>query len=166
MVEKKRRNNTKPTLKQRTAFKNVVENGGNKGKGMRDAGYSKAMAKSPKKLTETKSWEDLMEKYLPDNLLTKKHRELLNKKETVIKNNNKNGNIEIVKTGEIDQQAVKAGLDMAYKLKDKYAATKIKFKDENEDITDEEIEDELARVRNKREKFAKKSNVKEKTKSA
>jgi hypothetical protein len=38
------------TTKQKLAIKNSLENGGNKGKAMLDAGYSKAMAKNPKKV--------------------------------------------------------------------------------------------------------------------
>lgn len=57
------------------------------------------------------------------------------------------------------------GIDMFYKLGGKYAAEKIKFIDENEELTDEEIEDELTR-RAELGQLAKKSNAKKKTKSA
>ena len=53
-----------------------------------------------------------------------------------------------------------------YKIKGKYAATKIKFEDDNEELTDEEVEDELVRIRKEREEFTKKSNVKKKAKPA
>ena len=66
------------TIKQKRAVKKIVENRGNISKGMREAGYSKATAKNPKNLTESKSWEKLMGEYLPDEDLTKKHQELLN----------------------------------------------------------------------------------------
>jgi len=141
-----------------------VENGGNVSKGMRDAGYSKATAKNPKKVTDSNNWEDLMEKYLPDNLLAKSHKKLLDKKEVILKNNNKTGKIEVVQTKEIDVQAVRAGLDMAYKLKNKYAATKIKFEDENKDITDEELDNERDRL--EAEMYRRKQSTEKKTKSA
>ena len=41
------------------------------GKAMIENGYSPATAKTPQKLPETKSWEQLLEEYLPDDLLTK-----------------------------------------------------------------------------------------------
>lgn len=138
MVKKRRKNKTTPTLKQRKAVKNTIENGGNIGKGMRDAGYSESTANNPKKITDSKSWEDLMQEYLPDKLLTKKHRELLTvprKIKTYLK-----GDLQ-TETEEVDSTAISRGLDMAYKLKNKYAATKIKFEDENEDMSDIELED-------------------------
>jgi phage terminase small subunit len=57
------------------------------------------------------------------------------------------------------------GIDMFYKLGGKYAAEKVKFIDENEELTDEEIEDELAR-RAKLGQLDKKSLAKKKAKSA
>jgi uncharacterized protein YdaT len=60
----------KPRIKK--VFKKVVENGGiGIGKAMIEEGYSPNTAKSPTKVTETKSWEILLEEYLPDDLLTK-----------------------------------------------------------------------------------------------
>lgn len=48
-------------------------------------------------------------------------------------------------------------VDMFYRLKGKYAATKVKFIDENEGLTDEEIQDEINR-RSKLTKPGKKSS--------
>lgn len=90
------------SLKQKLALKNVVENGGNVSLAMRDAGYSPNTAKTPQKLTSSKAWEELMEEYLPDTLLAERHSALLNKK---------------TENGEPDTVAVKAALEMAYKLK-------------------------------------------------
>jgi len=60
----------KPRIKK--VFKKVLENGGiGIGKAMIEEGYSPNTAKSPTKVTETKSWEILLEEYLPDDLLTK-----------------------------------------------------------------------------------------------
>lgn len=98
-----------PTLKQKKAFKETLENGGVVSRAMLEAGYSEAMAKNPQKLTESDGWQELMDTYLPDSLLAKKHKELLNKRTL----------------GSIDVQAVKSGLDMAYRLKGKYAEQKI-----------------------------------------
>jgi hypothetical protein len=66
------------TLKQKKAVKKLVENGGNVSKAMRDAGFSPETAKTPKKLTESKGFKDLMDEMgLDDATLTTKHKELL-----------------------------------------------------------------------------------------
>ena len=97
------------TIKQKKALDNVVGNGGNVTQAMIDAGYSENTANTPQKLTESKGWKELMDEYLPDSLLASKHKELLNK---------------IDDKGQIDVQAVKAGLDMAYKINGSYAPEK------------------------------------------
>jgi len=113
-------NNVKPTIKQRKALSNLAENGGNKGKAMRDAGYSEVSSKTPTKLTESRGWETLLKEELPDDFLLDKHKKLLNKKETRLKNNVTTGKIEVIRTKEIDSTSVAKGLDMAYKIKKKY----------------------------------------------
>lgn len=67
-------------------------------------------------LTRTKLFREMFDKAVPDGFLIKKHNQLLNKQEVMVRGS-KN---KIVKTGEIDVDAVKAGLDMAYKLKKHY----------------------------------------------
>lgn len=60
------------TAKQKKAMEILVENGGNNvGKAMIEAGYTPATAKTPQKLTESKGWQELVEEYLPDDLLAK-----------------------------------------------------------------------------------------------
>src|SRR3990167_1027122 len=68
-----------PNQRQLDAMKKVVESGGKKSvsKAMREAGYSPATAKNPKKLTGSKAWGDLMEKHLPERELAKIHNELI-----------------------------------------------------------------------------------------
>lgn len=110
------------TLKQKFAASKMVENGGNISMSMMQAGYAPSTAKTPQKLTQSKAWPGLMEKYFPDQFLLKKHRELLDKKEFVSVGGR--GDRHIEPTGEIDPQAVARGLDMAYKLKNKYPAEK------------------------------------------
>jgi len=58
----RRTNNTKPTLKQKNAVKNLTENQGNIGKAMRDAGYSEYSSHNPKNLTKSKGFEELCKK--------------------------------------------------------------------------------------------------------
>lgn len=73
-----------PTQNQKTVFHKVAEKirKGTKvsvSKEMRESGlYSDSMSKKPDKLTRSKGWQQLMEKFLPDTLLTQRHKELLN----------------------------------------------------------------------------------------
>lgn len=57
------------TRKQKKAVQKMVENGGVVSRAMRDAGYSEETAKTPKKLTESKGFKELLEQYLPDDLI-------------------------------------------------------------------------------------------------
>lgn len=66
------------TIKQKLAVKKILENNGNVSKSMKDAGYARGTAKNPQQLTRSKGWLELMEKELPDDLLAKTHKELLN----------------------------------------------------------------------------------------
>jgi phage terminase small subunit len=59
------------TYKQREAAKNIVENGGNIGKAMRDAGYSEKTARTPSKLTESKGFRELIDEEISDEYLIK-----------------------------------------------------------------------------------------------
>lgn len=94
------------TEKQKLVAKLITENHGNISKSMRQAGYSDVTASTPKNLTESKGWKELMEQHLPDDVLAEKHRQLLDK---------------VDEKGEIDTNAVSKALDMAYKLKGKNA---------------------------------------------
>ena len=51
------------TPRQKIAVDNLVENGGIISRAMIDAGYSKATAKTPQKLTESKGFKELMKEY-------------------------------------------------------------------------------------------------------
>jgi len=68
----------KPTLKQKKAVDNLVGNGGNVTKAMRDAGYSEATINTPQKLTESAGFKALLDEILPDKDVVEKHKELLN----------------------------------------------------------------------------------------
>ena len=62
-------NKIKPTIRQRKAFEKTMENYGNVSKSMREVGYSKNTAKTPKTLTESKGFKMLSEEYLPNHKL-------------------------------------------------------------------------------------------------
>ena len=109
------------TERQKKAIQRVVENGGNVSKAMRESGYAKKTAKNPKKLTESKTWEELMEQYLPDKLLAKKHKELLTTPKKI--RQFQKGEL-LSEYEELHAEAIKGGLDMAYKLKGHYKPEK------------------------------------------
>lgn len=92
-------------LRQKRVIDNFIGSGGRLAESIRKAGYSEAYAQNSNKILETKSFQELLQEYLPDDRLLKKHNELLEK----LDNN-----------GDIDVNSVKSGLDMAYKLKGAY----------------------------------------------
>lgn len=110
-----------PTFRQKLVASKLVENGGNMGKAMVSAGYSPNTAKTPGKLTRSKGWQELMDSLFPDELLLKKHRELLEAKKIIIEY--RNGTAEVI-AEEIDFNTVVKALDMAYKLKGNYSPKK------------------------------------------
>jgi len=59
------------TIKQEQAVGEIVENGGNVSKAMREVGYSKETAKTPKKLTNSIGYKELVNKYLPKRMILK-----------------------------------------------------------------------------------------------
>lgn len=63
------------TMKQKKALVKYIENHGNASKAMIDAGYDPTTAVNPSNLTKSKGWNELLEEYLPDELLTKVHLE-------------------------------------------------------------------------------------------
>jgi len=66
-----------PTFKQKLTASLMVENGGNMGKAMIKAGYSKAMAKNPYKLTRSRGWVEATQGMLSDEKIAKIHAEML-----------------------------------------------------------------------------------------
>ena len=141
---------TLPTKMQKDAIKKVLIEGKSPSKAMREVGYSKGTAKNPKNLTKSKAWRELMRKYLPDKDLAESHKQLLNAtkiehmvfptsvKDKVIKELLESVNCKVrkIQHGDManhcwfwarDNKALKDGLDLAYKLKGKYAPEKKKL---------------------------------------
>lgn len=65
------------TYRQKLVATKMVENGGNMGKAMLEAGYSKSMAKNPYKLTRSKGWLSFVKGMLSNEEILKKHKMLL-----------------------------------------------------------------------------------------
>ena len=85
------------------------------------AGYSPVYATHPHMLTEGQKFQERANKVLNDQLLLRKHKLLLVSPK-IIRRYVK-GDLE-TQTEEIDSQAISKGLDMAYKLKGRYAPEK------------------------------------------
>lgn len=108
------------TENQKAAVKETMENLGkgkkvSLGKILRKHGYSEAVVKNPKIVTESKGWQELLEEALPESLLNKVHKQLVNKKEKIVIGVGK-GYTEIQDTGQPHSDALKA-VEMARKLK-------------------------------------------------
>lgn len=101
------------------AFDKVAENGGNISKAMREVGYTPISAATPKKLTNSKGWQELMKKYFPDSKLASLHKKLLEKKEVIVVSDGAKEGSHIEWTGQPHTDALKA-LETAYKLKARY----------------------------------------------
>lgn len=70
-----------PSVRMLQAAKNAAENGGQLGKAFRDAGYSETIAETPSKITKGSTWQELMDIYLPDDMLLRALSDDIEKKE-------------------------------------------------------------------------------------
>jgi hypothetical protein len=77
-MEKKKR---QPTIKMQKAAIALVGNGGNVTQAMLAAGYSEATANTPGKLTKSVGWQELLDTYLPDDMLLRALSDDIEKKE-------------------------------------------------------------------------------------
>ena len=84
--------------------------------------YSKKTAHTPKDITGTKSWQTLMDEYMPEDLIAARHNDLLEKRDIHVAID-KDGNITQTDRG-IETAAVAKGLEMAYKLRGSFAPEK------------------------------------------
>lgn len=87
---------------------------------------------------------------IPDKLIRERILDLLNKKEVVVAGKDP----EIIATGEIDVQAVKAGVDMSLKIKGHYAPIRVKDVSDNktglEGLTNEELLKRLDKIKKRK----------------
>lgn len=107
------------------------------------------------KIAKERTYKELLAELLPDRLLAEKHLELLTspkKTRTYIK-----GDLS-EEIEELDTNAVKAGLDMAYKLKGEYSPDKIVHSGEIKQIHSDDIKNkkEILELTNEYEERLKK----------
>jgi hypothetical protein len=161
---KRKKNKKSDLLRQRKLASLISENRGRKtiGELMKLAGYSDSYAKNPQQMKETLSWQELMEKNLPDDLLSKKHNELLNATGIghmifPVKTTDQeitellatvNCTPQKFQHGDTaihvwywarDNKAIKEALDMAYKLKAKYPKELAPVNINTIQLTDEQL---------------------------
>ena len=112
---RKKHNTITPTAFQKRVYRNYIQNGGNKGKAILEAGGTLATARNPHITWRAKGFQMLFEAIISDDDLVKRHKELLDKQEiaTVTKRG------EIIYSGQ-QHSDVKNALDLAYKLKGAY----------------------------------------------
>lgn len=114
------------TLKQKKAARKTSESlrsdtPPTKSEILLESGYKPSIAEKPAIVFDSKGFKDELAKLIPDDLLVKRHLELLNKREVVKTFSHETGETEIEITDQPDTQAVSKALDMAYKLKGSYA---------------------------------------------
>src|SRR3990167_9881894 len=118
------------TIKQKQAFEKVVK-GSSLTNAMKEVGYSESTAKRTNKLTNTDGWQELLQKHIPDNKLSKVLDEGLEAGKKVFKNNNATKQVEEV------------GYEPDYAVKHKYLETalelKNKFPDDKPDDSNKDV---------------------------
>ena len=127
MRAKRKQRRTPKQLKALKLVREQVISGKNLnvGKAMREAQYAETTSLQPNKITKLPEFQEIIAQYLPDEHVSMRHRELLDKRETeIVYDFVKNGK-KLIKTPRLfdkgpDTQAVKAGVDMAYKIKNRY----------------------------------------------
>ncbi len=117
-------------IRLRKLAKKIVENGGNLGKSMIEVGYSPNYAKEPSKLQNTKSWQQLVEELLPDELIVGQLKKLVTADKAIVVDKK----IQYVP----DNDAQTRAIDISTKIKGKYAPQKVEVSS-LKNMTDDEI---------------------------
>ena len=105
-------------MRQRKAAKILVGNGGKTvSKALREAGYAEGTVNTPSKVTKSKSWAELMDEFLPRDLVAQQHHGLIVAEETAFAGGKK--------FKRPDYQARAKGIEMAYKLRGDFAPDQI-----------------------------------------
>jgi hypothetical protein len=123
------------TQKQKLAAKKILENPGKPiSTTMKEVGYSDNTAKNPSDLTDSKGWNELMDKYLPDDKVLATHEAGLEATKT------SNAAILLTKDGQTikaEEQGLIEVPDHATRLKAVELAYKVKKKIGNESVAAE-----------------------------
>lgn len=118
-------------IKQKMVYQDWQENGFNNiSKSMAKFGYAPAMVRNPKKMMATRTWQQIMQEVLPEDMLAAKHQELLLARRTAIvkkRTYSEDGKVEFEEETVVDLgpdiAAVGKGLELAYRIKGMYNRT-------------------------------------------
>jgi hypothetical protein len=128
------------TLRQRKTATILLENAGKMSvsMAMKKAGYPASTAKNPQQLTKSKSWDILMEEYLPAEELAQLHKEQLKATKIQFHDHSK---IELP-----DNDARLRALDYGYKIRGMYPKDQIEvsFIARYKNLTDGELKEIIA----------------------
>ena len=105
-----------PSIRQKALALKIVENRGNVSKSMKEVGYSEKYAHNPQQLKATLSWAELLERDLPDDLLSETAKAGL--KATTV---DKNGMV--VDDYSVRQRYLETSLKMKNKITEKVEVT-------------------------------------------
>jgi hypothetical protein len=73
----------KPKQRIKEVFEKTLENGGNVSEAMREKKYKETTINNPINVTGTKSWEMLLDEYIPESLIAKTHKEAFEANRTI-----------------------------------------------------------------------------------
>lgn len=172
--EQTRKNDIKKPIDRRTlAYQKILENRGKSvSKALKEAGYSDAYSKNPDQFKKTKKWKDLMEQHLSDDTVAETHGKLLKAHyldhlvfplfleddEIILLLDEVGCLVRKIKRGDTqvhvwfwspDNRARKDAVDMAYKLKGKYAPEKLELKKRPlEHLSNEELAAYIREMKN------------------
>jgi hypothetical protein len=150
---------------QKMKYKRVIDGlskGEKLGEAVKSAGYSDSTAKKPSKITKKQTFQELLDDILPQEFVVDQHKRLYSEHRhldqirldtlddekiaqaregyentSVIKNEEEGYTIIII--NEVDRQARKDAIELAYKLRGSFAPDKIEVKRELQDYSDEEL---------------------------
>lgn len=144
----------RPSVRMIKTAKIMAEKGGKSFReAAKEAGYSESVANSPAKVIKTQSWQALMDKYLPQDLVARKHAELLEAEDVVFIPRGK----KILERRRPDYMARRAGIEMAHKLRGNFAPEKIELsKRKFQDMSNKELAEFIAKSSSKLLKSPKK----------
>lgn len=112
--------------RHRALLEEIPKHDGKITKAMIALGYAHSVVKNPGAITNTKSWQMLMDEHLPPELIAQRHTELLNKRARRNIRDDKGNIIKYDVDDGPDTPAVVKALELAYKLRGSFAAEKPK----------------------------------------
>ncbi len=117
------------TLRQEATIKDIMENTGKPvSKAMLDNGYAPATAKNPQQLTESKAWQELMNKHFSDERIASKIDEGLEATRTISATVMVKSNDPTVKSKQANARDVDFIDVPDYAVRHKYVETSLKLK--------------------------------------